>query len=174
MIQIPIEIQSFIFTLNASIGIALYPEDAGDRDILMQCADIAMYEVKSKINRNNYLFFNTELGERIKRYYEIELALRNANFDNEFILYFQPQYNAKKSGMIFDIGEWVTDKAFSQIKKWNQTYSLNLKISINISPIQIEHVGFIDWFKEKLQKESIKPEWIDLEITESVAIKPDG
>lgn len=80
----------------------------------------------------------------------------------------------KKSGMIFDIGEWVTDKAFSQIKKWNQTYSLNLKISINISPIQIEHVGFIDWFKEKLQKESIKPEWIDLEITESVAIKPDG
>lgn len=205
VIQIPIEIQSFVFTLNASIGIALYPEDAGDRDILMQCADIAMYEVKSKINRNNYLFFNTELRERIKRYYEIELALRNANFDNEFILYFQPQYNAKthcligmealirwvqpqkklifpsefipvaeKSGMIFDIGEWVIDKAFSQIKKWNQTYSLNLKISINISPIQIEHVGFIDWFKEKLHKEGIKPEWIDLEITESVAIKPDS
>ena len=205
VIQLPITIESFVFSLNASIGIALYPEDAGERDILMQYADIAMYEVKSRINRNNFLFFNTELRERTKRYYEIELALRNADFDKEFILYFQPQYYAKtnallgmealirwvqpqmglispsefipvaeKSGMIFDIGEWVIDKAFSQIKIWNQTYSLNLKMSINISPIQFEHVGFIDWFKEKLQKQDIKPEWIDLEITESIAIKPDG
>lgn len=205
MIQLPIAIESFVFTLNASIGIALYPEDAGDRDILMQYADIAMYEVKSRIYRSNYLFFNTELRERTKRYYKTENALRNADFDKEFVLYFQPQYNAKtnallgmealirwvqpqmglispsefipvseKNGMIFDIGEWVIDKAFSQIKSWNQTYALNLKMSINISPIQFEHVGFIDWFKEKLQKEGIKPDWIDLEITESIAIKPDG
>ncbi|WMJ82944.1 putative bifunctional diguanylate cyclase/phosphodiesterase [Oscillospiraceae bacterium LTW-04] len=204
-IQAPIKIESFVFTLNASIGIALYPQDADDRDILMQYADMAMYEVKSMVNRNNYLFFNAELSEKNKRHYEIDLALRSANYDKEFVLYFQPQFSVKtnslmgmealirwvqpqkgfispsefipvaeKNGTIFDIGEWVINRAFAQIKKWNQTYDLNLKMGINISPIQIENIGFIDWFREKLQNEDIKPNWIDLEITESIAIKPDA
>lgn len=205
IIQTPVNIDSYVFTLNASIGIALYPKDTDNRDILMQYADMAMYEVKSRHYRVDYLFFNAELSEKTKRQHEIELALRNADYDKEFILYFQPQYNVKtdslvgmealirwmqpqkglidpmefipiaeKNGLIFNLGEWVIDKAFCQIKKWNQTYSLDLKISINISPIQIENVGFMDWFREKLQKEAIKPSWIDLEITENIAIKSDA
>ena len=201
ILQTPISIPPYVFTLTASIGIALYPTDAKDKDILMRYADIAMYEVKSSNHKNNYLFFDTTLTEKTNRKHEIEFLLQNADYDKELVLYFQPQYSTKtnsligmealirwihpekgfifpsefipvaeETGMILDIGEWVVDKALSQIKKWNQTNSLNLKMSINISPIQIENTGFVNWFREKLQNENIEPDWIDLEITENCAM----
>lgn len=201
ILQIPISIPPYIFTLTASIGIALYPENADDIDTLMRYADIAMYEVKSSNHKNDYLFFDTTLTEKTNRKQEIEFLLQNADYDKEFVLYFQPQYStitnsligmealirwihpqkgfippsefipiAEETGMIIGIGEWIIDKAFSQIKKWNEMDSLNLKMSINISPIQIEHTGFVDWFQEKLQNENIDPDWIDLEVTENCAM----
>ena len=77
---------------------------------------------------------------------------------------------AEETGTILNIGEWVIEKAFSQIKKWNQGNGLNLKMSINISPIQIENTEFVDWFRGKMQNEKINPDWIDLEITENCAM----
>ena len=72
--------------------------------------------------------------------------------------------------MILKIGEWVVDRALLQIKKWNQENNLNLKMSINISPMQIEHVGFVNCLHEKLQHHNIEPNRIDLEITENCTV----
>ncbi|MBP1758530.1 MAG: putative Signal transduction protein containing diguanylate cyclase/phosphodiesterase domain [Firmicutes bacterium] len=205
MIQVPILITTHVFTLTASIGIALYPENALDRDTLMRYADIAMYEVKISNHKNGYLFFDTGLTEKTNQKHELEYLLQNADFDREFALYFQPQYSlgtnalvgmeallrwqppgkgmippsdfipiAETNGLIVEIGEWVIDKAFAQIKQWNQASALQMKMSINISPIQIEYAGFMSWFQEKLQKDNINPTWIDLEITEHSAVHFDG
>lgn len=201
ILQLPISISPYIFTLTASIGITLYPEDSTDKDVLIRYADIAMYEVKSSHHRNNYLFFDKNFIEKINKKQEIEFLLQNADYDKEFMLFYQPQYNiesqklvgmealirwqhpkkglispsefiqiAEETGMIIHIGEWVAETAFSQIKKWNETYSMNLKMSINISPVQIKNIGFIEWLEEKMKAEGIHAEWIDLEITESVAM----
>lgn len=204
IVQTPISVSPYIFTLSASIGIALYPADAKDRDTLMQYADIAMYEIKSSNHKNDYLFYDKTLIEKINKKKEIELLLQNADYDKEFVLYFQPQYSlksksligmealirwkqpqkglippsefipiAEETGMIFNIGEWVVDRAFLQIKKWNQENNLNLRMSINISPMQIEHAGFVDSLHEKLQYNNIEPNWIDLEITEYCTMNSD-
>lgn len=200
-LQLPISVPPYSFSLTASVGIALYPADASDMDLLMRYADIAMFEVKSSNYKSNYLFFDKILIEKNNKKHEIELLLQNVDYDKDFMLYYQPQYNtddqsligmealirwihpqkgfispskfipiAEETGMIIHIGAWVVEKAFTQIKEWNQNYSLNLKMSINISPIQIKNVGFVDWLWAKMQSHQIKPEWIDLEITESVAM----
>lgn len=204
IIQQSISIPPYFFTITASIGIALYPYDTKNRDLLMRYADIAMYEVKNKYNKNNYLFFTSALSEKSERKHEIEFHLKNADYNKEFVLYYQPQYSTKdksvtgmealirwrhpekgfiypsefipiaeESGAIIDIGEWVIDRAFSQIKKWNETYNTNLKMSINVSPIQIENTNFITWLKDKIKKDNILPDWIDLEVTEGSAMNPN-
>lgn len=201
ILQIPVYVPPYKFTITASIGIALFPEDTNDKDILMRYADIAMYEVKYSNHKNDYLFFDKMLIEKMNRKNEFEFLLQNVDYDKEFVLYYQPQYStesrsligmealirwihpqkglispsefipiAEETGTILNIGEWVIEKAFSQIKKWNQENGLNLKMSINISPIQIENTEFVDWFRGKMQNEKINPDWIDLEITENCAM----
>lgn len=201
MVQQPIVVSPYCFTLSASIGIALYPNDATEKDVLMRYADIAMYEVKSSNQKNNYMFFDKSFINRINKKIEVEFLLQNADFDKEFMLFFQPQFNTKtrtligmealirwfhpqkgfippsefipiaeENGMIITIGEWVIDNAFRQIKHWNLNFKQNLRMSINISPVQIKNTGFLDWFIDRVAKEQIRPEWIDLEITETVAM----
>nr|WP_315021166.1 bifunctional diguanylate cyclase/phosphodiesterase [uncultured Aminipila sp.] len=204
LIQMPISVSPYVFTVTASIGIVSYPKDAEDRNVLMRYADIVMYEAKKAYSGNNYLFFDSAINEKIVRKNEIEILLRRADYDKEFVVYYQPQYStdgqcligmeallrwihpekgfispgefipiAEECGAIIQIGEWVIDKAFRQIKKWNEIYSLNLKISINVSPLQIEKTNFINWFREKLYAGNIDSSWVDLEITEGSAMIPN-
>ncbi|MHC1723431.1 MAG: putative bifunctional diguanylate cyclase/phosphodiesterase [Aminipila sp.] len=204
LIQMPISVSPYVFTVTASIGIVSYPEDAEDKNLLMRYADIAMYEAKKKYIGNNYLFFDSAMSEKIVRKNEIEILLKRADYDREFVLYYQPQYSteghcligmeallrwihpekgfispgefipiAEECGAIIKIGEWVIDKALSQIKKWNESYSLGLKISINVSPLQIEKTNFLNWFKERFYAENVDPSWVDLEITEGSAMIPN-
>lgn len=77
---------------------------------------------------------------------------------------------AEENGLIVEIGEWVINRAFTQIKQWNETLNQNFRMSINISPIQIKNTAFLERFTAKLESYGVNPEWIDLEITESVAM----
>jgi diguanylate cyclase (GGDEF)-like protein len=65
ILQIPVYVPPYKFTITASIGIALFPEDTNDKDILMRYADIAMYEVKYSNHKNDYLFFDKMLIEKM-------------------------------------------------------------------------------------------------------------
>ena len=79
------------FTVSASLGVALYPDNATDPETLLQYADAAMYEAK-KLGKNRYQFFNSSiklrLNERLKIIEEIKEALKK---DDQIKLYFQPQ-----------------------------------------------------------------------------------
>ncbi|MEA4987877.1 MAG: EAL domain-containing protein [Anaerovorax sp.] len=201
LMQQPIFIEPYVFRTGVSIGIALYPQDARDRDLLMKYADIAMYEAKINCRDSHYMFFHSNISQKIQRQHEIELLLKNVDFAKEFLLYYQPQYRscdhslvgveallrwrqpeqgmipplefipiAEEIGVIHQLGKWVIGEAFSQIKRWNETYHLDLKIGINVSPIQMEDIHFLTWVQEKLKNDQINPNWIDLEITEGSAM----
>ena len=71
------------------------------------------------------------------------------------------------TGEIVTLGKLIIRKAFAKIKEWNEKYKLNLRISINVSPKQIEDNNFMNWFKNQMAESGVKTEWIDLEITES-------
>jgi diguanylate cyclase (GGDEF)-like protein len=91
MCSVPIEINLYCFRLSVSIGIASYPTDANDRSTLMRNADIAMYLAKTK-ETSRFEMFNSRLSDKARRRHEIELLLNNADYDQEFELYFQPQF----------------------------------------------------------------------------------
>ncbi|MGN7610640.1 putative bifunctional diguanylate cyclase/phosphodiesterase [Magnetococcales bacterium HHB-1] len=81
--------------VGASIGISIFPGDGKDIDTLTKNADAAMYHAKEN-GRNNFQFFTKEIAKKIQTRLALEKQLRNALENNEFILYYQPQFDLKK------------------------------------------------------------------------------
>ena len=134
----PVIVDPWQFSMSVSIGVARYPEDAGNRSALFQMADMAMYHAKSQ-DASRYAFYSGWFSEGIHRRHQLEMALRKADFDKEFSLVYQPQFAAasrklvgmeallrwespelgavspgefipvaEASGLILRIGQWVT------------------------------------------------------------------
>ena len=196
----PIEIGEYQFYVSASIGIAIYPSDATDSTALMKNADIAMYEAKSQ-GKNRYVFFDSKFEDSLSRKNTIENLLKKADLNKEFQLYYQPQFSIDKQligaeallrwnsspiGFISPaefipiaeeidyinlIGEWVIKNAIIQVGKWNKKYSTDIKIGINISPKQLDNKNLVSSIEKCMKSNSVPPKYIDIEITESIAIE---
>ncbi|TKB06453.1 EAL domain-containing protein [Desulforhopalus sp. IMCC35007] len=79
-------------SVTTSIGISVYPEDGTDTDVLFRHADTAMYHAK-KIGRNNFQFFDESFNAAAVARFSLEQDLKVALANDDFILYFQPQFN---------------------------------------------------------------------------------
>jgi diguanylate cyclase (GGDEF)-like protein len=197
----PIYIDNYQFRATLSIGITSFPKDGNTRSLLMKNADIAMYNAKSK-GSNQYSFFNSFMNDIILEKHEIEMLLRNVDYNEEFQLHYQPQVNIKSEkivgvealirwnspikgyirpdkfikiaeeiGCIDKISDWVMNKAARQIYEWNTKYGTSLKVGINISPKQLDSINFINKLSDIINTYKLAPEWIDIEITENIAMK---
>lgn len=91
-----IHVGDSILQVDVSIGISLYPKDGIDSDSLMKNADIAMYEAK-RLGKGRHIFYNEDMKSAIIERAEIEQSLRNALENNEFKLFYQPQYDLSKN-----------------------------------------------------------------------------
>ena len=80
------------FPITASIGIAAYPDDANDITKLLSNADTAMYQAK-RAGKNQVAHYSQELDKTVRRRARLEQALRNADFDAEFSLCYQPYFD---------------------------------------------------------------------------------
>lgn len=109
-LQKPISMESVELATNASIGISIYPEDGQDSETLIKNADAAMYHAK-KQGRNTFHFFNQEMTDRAVKRIELESRIRKAIENQEFIAYFQPQYDLKNKSLIgFEaLARWQTE-----------------------------------------------------------------
>ncbi len=196
----PIIIPPYKLNISMSIGITQYPQDACERSELMKNADIAMYYAKSQ-GFNKYMFYST-LSPKIHQKNIIELKLKEADFDKEFEVLYQPLFRiagntligmeallrwnnpelgsvfpdqfipiAEESGVIIPLGHWVMKKAVSQIAQWNEMYDMQLIMGINISPRQLESIDLIECLDQMIHKQAIPPQWLDIEITENIAMK---
>ncbi|MGE5627043.1 MAG: putative bifunctional diguanylate cyclase/phosphodiesterase [Solirubrobacterales bacterium] len=195
-------IDDYRFNVTLSIGASIFPIDAKDCTTLMKNADMAMYHAKSK-GQNKCAFFNKVLMEKVGKTNEIEMMLRNADYDKEFTLFYQPQFSipdkkllgieallrwnspqglispcefipiAEEMGHIVPIGEWVMKEAVRQIAIWNRKYSMQLKMGINISPKQLDNKNFINVLKEKMESEYVDSKWLDIELTERITIEDE-
>lgn len=191
------EISNYI---TASIGIAFFPYDGRNADVILKNADTAMYKAKES-GRNQYCFFNSKMSDIVLKENIIENNLRNAVQNNEFLVYYQPQIDiktnkvvamealirwnsrslgfvypsyfinvAEKTGVIFEIGQWIFEEVCRQIKIW---YDKNYKfkyISINFSPIQIEQPNFEEKYSKIINDVTFPKELIEMEITETVLL----
>lgn len=80
---------------------------------------------------------------------------------------------AEETGQIISMGEWVIDRALEEIKIFNEKHDTNLKVGINVSPVQIQNMDFLPWIEGKLQEKAVHPYWLDVEITEGATIRGD-
>lgn len=95
----PYQIGDTELVITASIGIALYPDNGADANSLIGNADVAMYLAKEN-DRNNYQFYSPELNARNLERLQMELRLRHALEEGEFLLYFQPQIDARDGKIV--------------------------------------------------------------------------
>jgi diguanylate cyclase (GGDEF)-like protein/PAS domain S-box-containing protein len=94
----PAEIGGNTLNTSCSIGISIYPNDADDAATLMKNADTAMYYAKEK-GRNNFQFFSPDMNVRAVERHKLEVSLRKALDQRDFILLYQPQV-AVKTGQV--------------------------------------------------------------------------
>ncbi|WP_147532752.1 sensor domain-containing protein [Bacillus marasmi] len=183
-----------------SMGIAVYPIDGETSADLLQKADFAMYAVKEQ-GRNHFRLYSKEKHHDYSKQYLLEKELRKALEKKEFTVFYQPQFDiptgkmigveallrwhhpdlgmispvdfipvAEQAGMIVPIGEWVLKTACQQAKIWHQN-GFPLKMAVNLSPRQFRQKDLVELVKEVLHKYELKPKYLDLEITEGIAMK---
>ncbi len=85
--------------ISASVGISLFPENGHDYETLYKNADTALYQAKDK-GRNQYQFFTQEMQRLTMRRMEVECHLRDAVANNELVLFYQPQVDAKTQKIV--------------------------------------------------------------------------
>jgi diguanylate cyclase (GGDEF)-like protein/PAS domain S-box-containing protein len=186
-----------IDTIQTSIGIAIYPDDAADRETLMTQADTALYRAKTE-GRNTFRFFEAAMGAEVRDRRQMEHDLRQAIVRDEFHLVYQPQSDittgqkvgfeallrwqhparglvppnvfipvAEDSGAILQIGEWVMRAACQEAASWPQP----LTIAINVSAVQIYSENFVQLVHSILLETGLSPRRLELEITETALVR---
>ncbi|MEA4890120.1 MAG: EAL domain-containing protein [Clostridiaceae bacterium] len=200
----PIELDQYTLRITFSIGVSIYPLDAENSNTLLQHADIAMYQAKKAGNNKCVSFNENilktikrknELELLLKKAdYDKEFSLvyqpqftasTNQLIGMEALLWWNcPEKGgispaefipiAEETDLIIPIGSWVMQEAVRQIADWNRYYDLNLTMGINVSPKQLDQKGFHAALKATMNRYSVKAEWIDLEITEGVAVEGEG
>lgn len=189
------------FYVTASIGISVFPDDGSDLQELMKNADTAMYRAKENGRNNFQVFtqeFNLRIMKRMEienhlrraaernefvLYYQpqIELAtgrvksvealIRWPNTEMGWVMPDSFIHVAEETGLISGIGDWVLTTACAQLKKWHQEGHDDLRISVNLSARQFQMPGIYERIIDIRSRTGIRPEWLELEITESLAMQ---
>ncbi|QRM20088.1 EAL domain-containing protein [Dechloromonas sp. TW-R-39-2] len=184
-----------------SVGIAIFPTDGDDGEVLMKNADAAMYHAKTA-GRNNFQFFDAKMNDAAVERLKTEHSLRLALTRNEFCLHFQPLIDvrsgrvagvealvrwqhpehgltapgkfigiAEETGLIQPLGEWVFWEACRQLAAFTQAGIRNVKMGVNISAIQMRNGNLPILAKGAIEALEINPADLVFEITESVAMQ---
>ncbi|WP_456832274.1 EAL domain-containing protein [Deinococcus sp. UYEF24] len=189
-----------VANVTASIGIALYPDDALDAEALKRQADAAMYRIKQG-GKNGMCFFAPEMNSASRLRSELATRLREALKLKEFHLVYQPQFAtgsqellafeallrwsphdlgpvppsefipiAEETGLITEIGAWVLDEVCRQQAEWQRSGLRPVMVAVNVSPLQFSRAGFVDDLRHSLCKHELNGRWIELELTEQVML----
>jgi diguanylate cyclase (GGDEF)-like protein len=198
-IRKPVDCLGHLVTTDASVGIAVAPEDGTTVDQLLKSADLAMYGAKED-GRRTYRFFEPEMDARVKARRAIELDIRHAIADRSFELHYQPVVNlssneivgceallrwnhpvrgmispaefipiAEETGLICEIGDWVLATACAEAASWPSA----VNIAVNVSPVQFRSHAFSLKVANVLAATGLSANRLELEITEAVLIRDD-
>ena len=182
--------------INCSIGIAVYPSDGEEKELLIQHAASAMHEAKRL--EINFLLFNPELHQRAIDKMRLGGKIYNAFIESQFELYYQPvvdrlgeivgaealiRWNhpergvlppaeflplAEEKGIIVNIGKWALYTVVSQLEQWpNDIY-----VALNLSAREFEHVDTVDNIIRVIQNaHGVDSRQLKIEITETESMR---
>jgi len=196
VIREPIQVYDYHLNTTASIGIAIFPDDAKEKHEIVKYADSAMYAAKEK-GKDNYQFYNRQLSLAVQKRLNLEQELKHAVERQELILHYQPQYTlderkiigaeallrwhsqtlgyitpddfisvAEETGMIVEIGYFVFEEACRAFMRWKEKGYRLETVSINVSTVQFRDEHFLQKVQEIFKNTGIDPVSVEIEITE--------
>ncbi|MEK4426197.1 bifunctional diguanylate cyclase/phosphodiesterase [Solibacillus sp. FSL K6-1523] len=198
----PFDIQHFSLKGVLNIGIALYPVDAKNEEEFVMAAIYAMDEARKHPSRIKFYETTMSYGMAEKVILENDLhnALENDELFLEYqpqiniqtgeivsvealVRWQHPKKGwispsvfipvAEESGLIIPIGQWVLETACMQVKQWEQEGLPPLKIAVNLSIGQLFQQDLVEMVQKVLEKTALQPQYLQLEITESMTINID-
>ena len=197
----PIKIKEQNFYVTASCGVSIYPTDGHSAENLIKSADLAMYEskgsgknnfafcttimkdvAKEKMQLLNDLYRALEREEFIL-YYQPQVNIESGKIMGlEALIRWNHQDRgiispgvfiplAEQTGLIHKIGEWVVKTACIQNKTWQSKGFSPLVVAVNLSVEQFRGNKLVEVVSKALKESKLAPRYLELEITESIAIK---
>ncbi|WP_296942298.1 EAL domain-containing protein [uncultured Massilia sp.] len=196
-LRAPFDLNGQQAVLTASIGIAMYPDDARDPGTLVKYADVAMVRAK-EAGRDGYRFFTSGMNVQVLARLELELALRGAIEGGQFELHYQPKLDLntgrvtgveallrwrrpgiglvypaefvpvmEETGMVVRVGAWIIDEACRQIAAWNAEGVRDVRVAVNVSSRQFVEGDLESDIRAALERHRVDPGLLELELTES-------
>ena len=189
--------------ITASIGIAVYPNNADDSVSLLDKSHSAMQHAKSKA-RGSFSFHTEALNRDVARRVMLEEQMYTAVKQQLFTLHYQPVYSAdtrtvvgveallrwqcdeqpispeefipiaESNGLIIELGQQVLRQAINDIKTLGEALNLPLTLAVNLSPVQIQNTDFCEFLAALLRELQFPASRLELEITEGILIKNDS
>lgn len=184
---------------GACIGIALYPNDGVDFEVLLKHADAARIEAV-EIGGNHYRFYIEDLNDRVRSRLSLSAELVQALEHQRFVLHYQPQLEAisgrvtgveallrfqhpqrglvspaefipvaEETGLIVPLGAWVIGEACRQLQRWQAFGALTM--AINLSPMQLQDSQLLATIQQALADTGVNPQQIEFEFTEGALMR---
>ncbi|RPI36826.1 MAG: EAL domain-containing protein [Nitrospiraceae bacterium] len=200
-IQQPYNISNHELHMSTSIGISIYPDDSIRPEMLLRNADIAMYHAKGQGRNNYQFYSPTMKARTIERmmfennlrraldrgelvvFYQpqVDIATRKMVGAEALVRWQHPELGllsaaqfislAEKTGLIDSIGEYVLQTVCEQNKALQEAGSPPICMTVNLSAREFQNPGIIDKVSQILQETGLDPQFLELEITESIAMR---
>ncbi len=195
-IEEPFDLGGITLEIGASIGIALYPDDAGEAEALIQRADMAMYRAKASTS-NAYAFFDLALDEALRERAALEADLRQAIGTKAIVPYYQPLVDLAHGGtfgfevlarwihptrgmlepnafiplaedlrLIGDLSLGLLRRAVKDARNWDP----GLVLSINLAPEQFQDKRLSEKIFAVLAAAEFEPSRLEIELTETALV----
>ena len=201
MFEQPFRVADYELFVTGSVGISLYPRDASDLNMLIRNADVAMYQAKARGRNGYQFYAPSMSGEGVERLRMEAMLRRSIERNEIYLEYQpqveidsgrligvealvrwrSPELGlvspvrfiplAEDTGFINKLGKWVLVESCSQMVRWQQAGLVVPKIAVNLSVRQFERGGMADMVSGILRSTGLAPEFLQLEVTESVIME---
>lgn len=193
----PIRFDDYEISLTARVGVALFPADGDRAELLLQNADIALANAKAAGMHNFVFFTpeqSRELEEtlameaalrhaiernELRLHYQPRLDLLSGGIVavEALVRWQHPEQGllppgkfialAEQTGLIVPLGEWVLREACRQVQEWHQGGFVGLRVSVNVSVLQLRQRNLVQVVQDVLRETGLNPTHLELEFTES-------
>ncbi len=196
----PFNLEGVDIQASFSVGVSVFPGDGEDSASLLRNADTAMYHAKTagrnrvqfyapkmnetaleRLTMENDLrsaigsgqlevYYQPQICDKDNSFYGVEALVRWIHPEKGMIapVHFIPM--AEESDLIVSLGNEVLYKACIQMKKWQDTYGLNMKVSINLAARQLLQLDLAKHIDNVVKRSRLSPEYVCLEITETAVM----
>jgi diguanylate cyclase (GGDEF)-like protein len=188
------------YRISAKVGVAMFPDHAGDANLLFKYAESAVE--KAKASGERYLFYTQTMSKAVAGRLRLENQLRRALERGQYVLHYQPKIKLangtlvgvealirwnepegalvppggfvpilEETGLIHDVGRWALRQAIDDYLGWHEAGLHPVRVAVNLSPMQLRSRDLVDDIRRILGVGTRAPLGLELELTESLIME---